>query len=264
MKSLIIIFLFVINTAEVIAFGQTGHRITGKIAEQYLTPAAKNSLIEILGNESLAEVSTYADEMRSNPSEFWQKQSSPYHYVTIPDGKNYSDVGAPSQGDAFYALNKYSKNIRNPQSTKAHKALAVKFIVHLIGDLHQPFHVGNGTDRGGNDVKINFFGKDSNLHYIWDTGMINRKELSFTEWSEWLAKKISPKNIKEWSQIDPKIWIKESQEIRLSAYPNKDAIRYTYLYDNLPILKVRLQKASVRIAAYLNHLFEENIQEKKR
>jgi hypothetical protein len=249
--------LFVFYTAEVLALGQTGHRITGKIAEQHLTDKTKKALFQILGNESLAEASTYVDEMRSAPDEFWQKTASSYHYVTIPDGKSYHDVGAPTKGDAVFALKKYSQIVQDPLASKQNKILAIKFIVHLIGDLHQPFHVGNGTDRGGNEVKINFFGRDSNLHYIWDTGMLSRSQLSYSEWSEWLSKQITDKDVKQWSNVDPEVWIKESQSIRQKVYPETDSVEYEYLYNNLPILKIRLKQAGIRMAAYLNGLFEE-------
>ncbi len=256
MKWQLTFLLLILYTTNTLALGQTGHRITGKIAEQYLTDKTKKALFDILGNESLAEASTYVDEMRSSPDEFWQNTASSYHYVTIPDGKNYDDVGAPAKGDAVFALKKYSQTVQDPLASKQNKILAIKFIVHLIGDLHQPFHVGNGTDRGGNEVKIKFFGRDSNLHYIWDTGMLSRRELSYSEWSEWLSRQITDKNVKQWNSIDPKVWIKESQSIRQKAYPETDALKYEYLYNNLPILKIRLKQAGIRMAAYLNDLFK--------
>ncbi len=82
-------------------WGQTGHRVTGAIAEQYLSPLSQAALMELLPHGSLAEASTHADEMRSDPSEFWQKTASPWHYVSVPAGKTYEEVGAPKQGNHF-------------------------------------------------------------------------------------------------------------------------------------------------------------------
>lgn len=262
MKYQLILFLTLFYSANTLALGQTGHRITGNIAENYLTEKTKKTLTKILGNESLAEVSNYADEMRSNPDDFWQTQASHYHYVTVPKGKLYRDIGAPEQGDAVFALNKYSQIVRDPLASMADKRLSIKFIVHLIGDLHQPLHVGNGTDRGGNDVKVKFFGRDNNLHRVWDNGMLDRKQLSFTEWSTWLNRQISEKDVIQWSEIDPHVWIKESAAIRDKIYPAPPSpgefpsLKYQYLYNNLPILKLRLKQAGVRIAAYLNELLK--------
>lgn len=257
MKWLLTSIFAIFYGTSVLAFGQTGHRITGNIAQRYLTEETKIALKQILGNESLAEASNYADEMRSNPSEFWQKQSSPYHYVTVPKGKRYKDVGAPTKGDAVFALNKYSKIVRDPSASHEDKRLALKFVIHLIGDLHQPFHVGNGTDRGGNDVKVTFFDRETNLHSVWDSGMINHKQLSFTEWSNWLNRQISEQDIKKWSETNPLVWIEESAKIRDNIYPETSSLKYRYLYENLPILKLRLKQAGVRMAAYLNELLKE-------
>lgn len=242
--------------ANLFALGQTAHRTTGAIAEKYLTTETKVALKELIGVESLAEISTYVDEMRAlKENEFWAKTSQPYHYVTVPTGKAYSEVGAPKQGDAIFALSKYSDVIRNPSSSKEEKIIALKFIVHLIGDLHQPLHVGTGLDRGGNDVKVKFFNKNYNLHSVWDTGMIEHVNLSYTEWTNWLNKSISQKDVANWSTTDPLVWVKESYDIRETIYPKDTNLSYEYLHHNLPTIKLRVQKAGIRIAAYLNALF---------
>jgi nuclease S1 len=249
-------------TTNLHAFGQTGHRITGAIADKHISNETRLALSEIIGNETLAEASTYADEMKSNPDEFWQKRANSYHYVTVPEGKIYQDVGSPKRGDAFEAIKNYSNLVRDPLASKQDKAMAIKFIVHLIGDLHQPLHVGNGTDRGGNDLKLKFFGNDSNLHRIWDSGMINRKQLSFTEWTNWLNRTISKQDITNWKQTDPLIWINESMQIRNTIYPTSASIKYRYMYDNIPVLKIRLKQAGIRIAAYLDELLKNQKLEK--
>jgi len=255
-KIFLLIIVFGFNS-HILAFGQIGHRITGDIAERYLSENARSKLSSLLGNESLAEASTYVDEMRSSPDEFWQKTASPYHYVTIPKGKTYQQVGAPKWGDAVTALSSYSKIVKDPLAAKKDKILALKFIVHIIGDLHQPLHVGNGTDRGGNDVKLKFFGSDSNLHRVWDSAMINNKQLSFTEWANWLNRTIAKEDVRQWSSIEPKVWITESALIRDAVYPETDFLKYQYLYENLPILKLQMKKAGVRIATYLNDLLDQ-------
>ena len=241
---------------KVNALGQTGHRITGELAERHINSHTKKALKSILGNVTLAEVSTWADEMRSDPAEFWQKTASPYHYVTVPKGKTYSEVGAPKQGDAVVALNKFSKILKNSQSSKADKALAVKFIVHIIGDLHQPLHAGNGLDRGGNQIKLKFYRKETNLHRVWDTDLIERRHLSFTEWTNWLDKEISVSDIKKWGTNNPLVWIKESVKIRDVVYPKEESIGYAYQYKNMPVIKMRLKQAGIRIAYYLDELFK--------
>jgi hypothetical protein len=255
MKTSIYIFLITFSSG-ILALGQTGHRVTGEIAERHVNEHTKKALKSILGYETLAEASTWADEMRTDPAKFWQKTASPYHYVTVPKGKTYQEVGAPEQGDAVSALAEFSKIIKSKKSSQKEKALAVKFIVHIIGDLHQPLHAGNGLDHGGNKIKLKFYRKDTNLHRIWDTDLIERRHLSFTEWSNWLDKEISAKNIKQWSTNNPMVWIEESIKIRDKVYPTDDSIGYEYLYENMPVIKLRLKQASIRIAYYLDELFK--------
>ena len=251
------LFLILMSFSSVIsALGQTEHRITGEIAERHINEHTKQAIRDIIGYESLAEASNYADEMRSNPAEYWQKIAGSYHYVTIPKGKTYNEVGAPPKGDAVLALNKFAKTLRDPNSSRADKALALKFAIHIIGDLHQPLHAGNGTDRGGNDIKLKFFGKDTNLHRLWDKGLTSQRQLSYTEWSNWLDKEITSEDIKSWQTSDPLVWIEESVKIRDTIYPKKDSLSYDYLYHNLPIIKRRLKQAGIRMAFYLDELFK--------
>lgn len=250
-------FSSLIGSTYVNAWGQTGHRVTGKIAERYLSDEAKAAIASIIPNESLAEASTYADDMRSNPEHFWQKIAGPFHYVTVPTGKTYVEVGAPEQGDSYTALAEFTKTLKNPEASQADKQLALRFAVHIIGDLHQPLHAGNGTDRGGNDVKVSFFREDSNLHRVWDSGLIDRKDLSFSEWSEWLGNKISDAQAQEWMTTDPLVYIEESAKIRDEIYPQGDDLSWQYLYDHIPMVRLRLQQGGVRIAAYLNAVFAE-------
>jgi hypothetical protein len=164
-------------------------------------------------------------------------------------------VNAPETGDAVTALKMFSGQLKNPNSSFELKQRALRFIVHIIGDLHQPLHAGNGTDKGGNDLKLNFFWEDSNLHRVWDSGLIERSRLSYTEWTARLSIKITPIQAQRWMVTDPLIWIAESTKIRDGIYPKEEKISWDYLYQHTPTVSLRLQMGGVRIAAYLNELF---------
>lgn len=241
------------------AWGKTGHRITGKIATAYLSAEAQAAITELLGPESLAEASTYADEMRSNPSEFWQKTANPYHYVTLGQPHDYHADDCPPQGDAMSALKDFTATLKDPIATRAEKQLALRFIVHIIGDLHQPLHVGSAAlnDRGGNDVTVVFFGEQSNLHRVWDSGLVDHQQLSYSEFSHWLQRRITPAQAQAWATPDPYTWITESSRLRDEVYPQTDEpyLGWDYVYNYTPVMKQRLQQGGVRIAAYLNDVF---------
>lgn len=238
--------------APALAWGKTGHRVTGAIADQYLSSAARAAIEDILGPEGLAEGSTWADFMRASPDDFWQSEASPYHYVTIPQGQTYAEAGAPPQGDAITAIARFTETLKDPRASREDKALALRFIVHIIGDLHQPLHAGDGTDRGGNDFAVTYFGRETNLHSVWDRAMIDGEQLSYSEMTEWLVQKITPADIAAWTDPNPVVWANESAAIRDMIYPDDPALSYRYVFDHIGIVKRRLSQGGVRVAAYLN------------
>jgi hypothetical protein len=253
---------FALAPAPAVAWGKTGHRVVAAIADAQLSGLARAHVKEILGQaESLDEAANWPDEMRSNPSPFWQKTSTPWHYVTL-NGIVYDH--APSEGDALEALNKYSATLRDPAASLADKQLALRFVVHIIGDLHQPLHVGKCCDKGGNDVKVKWFGRDLNLHSVWDSALVDEQQLSFTEMTAKLQRHTSNADVIAWWDINPRDWMSESAQIRETIYPRPSIdpkkvpeLSYSYVYQNSPIMERRLKQAGVRLAAYLNALYAE-------
>jgi hypothetical protein len=258
--SSILLLLACINSNTVWAWGQTGHRITGQIAEQWLSPEAKIAIGNILGPESLAEASTYPDDMRSAPGEFWQKTANPYHFVTLADGQHYHDTDCPPEGDSVSALKHFTRVLQRDDSTTADKQLALRFIVHLIGDLHQPLHVSSAKvkDKGGNAVPVTFFKRQTNLHKVWDSDLIDQQKLSFSEYASWLNAKITHEQHSNWSAGYYQQWVSESAALRDGVYPLSPELGWDYLYQHNPTVKVRLQQAGVRIAAHFNRVFSGN------
>lgn len=240
------------------AWGKTGHRVGGAIAQDYLSIDAKAGIGSILGAEGLAEASTWPDFMRSSPDSFWRREAGPWHYVTVPHSETYDDVGAPEEGDAVSALADFRKVLRDATSSPDEKALALRFAIHIIGDLHQPLHVGNGTDRGGNDFKATYFGELTNLHSIWDSRMIDREQLSYSEMANWLGRQITPELAEEWSNADPMVWVAESAAMRDTVYPEEgEDLRWSYTFKHKADLDLRLSQSGVRLATWLNKTFED-------
>lgn len=239
------------------AWGQTGHRVTGAVADHYLSGLARANIQLLLGTESLAQAATWPDEMKSDPAEFWQKTASPFHYVTVPTGSSRASAGAPPEGDGVTALARFAATLRNPNASLEEKRLALRFSIHIVGDLHQPLHAGRPGDRGGNDVKVSWFGDPSNLHSVWDSGMIDSRQLSHSELAGWLVAAIRPEQVVAWSSADPEVWIAESVALRETVYPAgvNPKLSYLYAYQHGAELDGRLSRAGVRIAAYLNRIF---------
>jgi hypothetical protein len=236
------------------AWGKTGHRVVAAIADAGLSAEARAHVRLILGTESLDEAATWPDDMRSDPATFWQKTATPWHYVTVP-GTDY-DI-APPEGDAVTALRRFRATLLDPKAPRADKELALRFIVHLVGDLHQPLHVGKPGDRGGNDVKVTFAGRPTNLHSVWDSALVDDSQLSFSEFAERLQRRTTPAQVIDWTAPDPLVWIRESAEIRPGVYPNGTSteLGWDYIYKFRPVMERRLQQGGIRLAAYLNELF---------
>jgi hypothetical protein len=256
MRAFLVALLVFLSGSPAFAWGQIGHRVTGAIGEPLLSKKAAKAVKAVLGTESLAEASTWPDEMRSSPEVFWQKTANPWHYVTIPMGQTYSQVGAPPEGDAISALKGFAVTLRDPNARLEDKQLALRFTIHIIGDLHQPLHVGNGTDRGGNDFKVQFGREETNLHAVWDGNLIDRQQLSYTEMTAWLNRRITPQNLEDWANPDPLVWVAESAELRDKIYPADTKLSYSYAFQQNEALDTRLMQAGVRVAAYLNELYK--------
>ena len=244
---------FLLCSLPAAAWGPTGHRVVGHLAEARLTPATRQAVAVLAGPDGLAELGTWADEIRSDPS--WRR-ADPWHYVNIGDGQRYAQAAKNPRGDVIEALGRFEKVLGDSTQPRAARAVALKFIVHLIADVHQPLHVGRKEDRGGNGTAVRWFGRRSNLHRLWDEGLINGTRLSYTEFAGFIDPP-SPEQIARWRDWAPADWAYESMDYRRRVYDIGDgALGYEYSFRNMPIVRLRLSQAAVRLAAALNRLLD--------
>ena len=250
--TLLLLCSFTLNASD--DWSETGHRVVGKIADQYLKPRTKRKIKKLLKNHSLAFVSTYADEIKSDKrfNEFYT-----WHFINMPLDSNYEDSEKSKSGDLVTGINHCINVIKDENSSDDDKAFYLKLLIHFIGDLHQPMHVGLVEDKGGNDFKLQWFYKDSNLHSVWDREMIDSYNMSYSELAhnaDVLTKK-QVKVIQEGSIID---WVNDTHKLTREVYahvkPNEN-LRYRYSYNNFETVRTQLQKAGIRLAKVLNDLF---------
>ena len=233
------------------SWGLNGHRIIGEIAESHLHKNVKSKLEDLLGQKTLAEVSNWADDMKSNPA--W-KHSKYWHYINIPKEKSYFKIEHHPKGDLLQALYHFDKVLRNSKLNTAARLQALKFLVHLIGDMHQPLHVGYKRDRGGNKIKVKWFGKKTNLHSLWDTYLIEHARLSYTEYTRFINH-FSRKEKKEWASGGYLDWAYESRELRDGLYNVGNRAGYRYYHQHVDLLNRQLKKAGLHLAFTLNQIF---------
>lgn len=249
MKIFIFLLLFPIYSA--FAWGPLGHRIVAQIAHTQLDEDTLNKIQAILGNEQLVDVANWPDEIRSDPN--WKK-ANPWHYVSIEDGKTYANTKKVPEGDILNQIDIFTKELKNPKANLENKKVALKFLVHLIGDLHMPLHVGRKKDQGGNLIKLKWFDKKTNLHEIWDVLLIEMEKLSFTEYAQMLVR-LNHVSENESKQLNPIVWAQESQDYRQSVYDfpknQKKYWEYNYRFKVKSILNQRLYLGGKRLAYWL-------------
>jgi hypothetical protein len=256
--SILFLFLLVFNfslNAETTPpiWGQTGHRVVGAIADNYLKGSTKRQLKKLLNHESLAFASTFADEIKSDSR---YNEFRTWHYLNMPLDGTYETSEKNPEGDLVTGIAYCKKMITAEKSTDDDKAFYLKLLIHLIGDLHQPMHLGLLEDRGGNDFKVQWNYKDSNMHRVWDTQMIESYGMSFSELADNAAhlSKAEIKAIKEGTVID---WIAETHKLTQRVYTSAEQgenLRGRYSYNYFSVAREQLQKAGIRLAAVLNDI----------
>lgn len=249
MKKFLIV-LFFLNI--LLGWGKTGHRITGEISEKYLTKNAKLQIKKLIGHHDISRLANWADEVKSDPK--WRKADD-WHYCTIPDGEVYNPNN--NGGKAVQKVNEFIKTLKDKNSAKNQKIIALKFLIHLIGDLHQPLHVGNGLDRGGNNIKVNWFNEPTNIHAIWDTKLIEFQKLSYTEYSNYLTLNENRSLINKWQKSSVLDYVYESQNARRQCYDfEEENLKWEYFYKNKELLERRLLQSGIRLSGELNRIFK--------
>lgn len=240
------------------AWGVEGHRAVGNIAEHHLTKKAREQIAALLGTQSLTLVSTQPDEMLSLPE---YKATSPWHYINTPLGLGHDQyiqaIKAQPEANAYNILLQKIKEMRDPAKTREQRAEALIFVVHLVGDVHQPFHTGRAEDRGGNDIKITYRGKDSNMHSLWDSGLLDYQGLDYTEMGQQFSA-VPAATIKTWQAAEPAEWFFESYTAATKLYgevTTGQALDFRYFPAHAPLLKMRLTQAGIRLAGILNEAF---------
>lgn len=258
-KISLIIILGLYLPIQSMAWGQLGHRIVAEIANGYLTPKAKIEVAKILGTESLAISSTWADFIRSDSN---YKYLAQWHYIDftgeITLEKMSKQLETDTMVNAYTKLNFLIKQLRNKNLLQNEKQLYLRMLVHIVGDIHQPLHVSPRGDNGANSIKLNWFNDPSNLHRVWDENLIQYQELSYTEY----VKAINFSSLSErakWQKQAISEWLFESYtksvEIRTQV-KDGDKLGFVYNFKNIGTVNQQLLKAGVRLAGILNDIFK--------
>lgn len=235
-------------------WGQTGHRVVGQLAEWHLNKKAKKRIEAILGSESVAMVANWMDNVKSDRS---YDHLNTWHYLTIEDGNSYNPSIQEEEGDAFEKTKMIIQALKKGGLSAKEESEYLKMLIHLVGDLHQPLHVGRGDDRGGNDIRVNYFNQNSNIHRVWDSQIIDGKQLSYTELAEHLNRRADERTIQRYQKASIEDWLTEAVALRPIVYdlPEDGCLSYEYDYVAFPVIEERLLAGGLRLAGILNDIY---------
>ena len=265
-----------------VGWGDNGHRISGRIAQDGLSDEARAAVRRIAGARTLAMLATWPDFARSDPS--WDFAAR-WHYVNAPDSGSLGEVVAaaartPEPDNVLEAIEYFRAILDGDGDRRRHfeelmaangarpregsvELTALCFLAHFVTDLHQPLHVGRGDDRGANSIAVNFFGEIQKLHSVWDRGLIESQGLSFTEFEAFLDAELGGRL--EAGDGGPLDWARESREYLPRLYEiwqrtDRDnylpELSYRYVYDHIGTVKRRLYLGGLRLAGMLNAIYE--------
>jgi hypothetical protein len=242
-----------------VAWGAAGHRTVAAVAEKHLLPNVSRVVSVFLGSEKMTDVASWADEVR-NQTEY--KNTAPWHFVNLPLGLGHDEfvnyVKGLSNDNIYTAILKSEATLEDNLASVKARQDALKFLIHLVGDAHQPMHISRKEDKGGNTIQVRFDGKGTNLHSLWDGKLIDHEHLSDAEMLA-VCDKATPGEIKQWQSDSPMQWLWESYQLSSQLYKDVEAnkkIDEAYYVKWIPVIHKRINQAGIRLASELNRILK--------
>jgi hypothetical protein len=244
-----------------LGWGPEGHALVARIAEAQLTPAAHAKVIAILGpNVSMASMASWADTIRRV-----RQETGPWHYIDIPNGKWHIDKArdCPKGACLVQKVEDFEVMLRDPNTPPEQRREALMFVIHLVGDMHQPLHDSNNNDKGGNDVHVTYDGRNTNLHSLWDSGLLGKMGKEDDLFPAYLQE--SERNAKKWGKGSVESWSEQSHKVSVKvAYgllPKADTdapVTITPAYEAQadPVIREQIEKGGARLARVLNEVLK--------
>lgn len=240
---------------EILAWGQKGHDVTCEIAERHLDRGARKAVKRLLEGKSMVYWSNWLDNASHTEEYLYTKT---WHYKNIDAGVLYEDAELEPKGDVVTAINKQLQTLKDKASSTESKRLALKMLIHLVGDVHQPMHMGHKSDLGGNRWMIHYFGKEKNLHGIWDADVLEGgHKWSYEEWATEIDR-LNKKQNKEICKGSVDDWARETFAIATEVYgstPQGSKLSYDYQARWTPVIEQQLLRGGLRLAHLLNSVF---------
>jgi hypothetical protein len=246
----LIVAICLLSSNICIAWGEKGHNLVAQIAFNYLDENTKKIVLQYLDGMTIEEAANWMDDIKSDKKYDYMRK---LHYINADRGQN---IISNNNENIIGALTKTIDELKNYKSlSKEEVKIKICIIFHLIGDLHQPLHVGYGEDKGGNTVQINFYGRGTNLHSFYDSGIIDYKGLTLPECLK--SKTYTKEEISAIENINVVDWANQSRQYLSVIYKtNNHKIDDIYVDNNYPIIKDQILRAGIRLSSVLKDTFK--------
>lgn len=248
--------LVLLPSLQAFGWGQKGHDVTAAVAARHISPRTAAAVDSLLEGQSMVYWANWLDNASHTPE---YDYSRTWHYRNIDSEYTYDNAPLLPSGDVVRALFDQTAALRSGTLDKKQSALALKMIIHLMGDLHQPLHLGRASDRGGNKRKVNFFNRESNLHSIWDTSLPEAAhKWSYTEWADQIDH-ATPSFTATVTMGDFNDWGRETYSVCTEVYAataEGSTVSYDYIARWTPVVEQQLLKAGLRLAYVLDSIFD--------
>lgn len=257
MKKSLIIVIALLSYLPSFGWGQKGHDVVAYIAECNLTPEVYQKVVKKLGGHSLVYHANWLDNASYSDQYRYTKT---WHYANVDEGYTYDTMPKNEKGDVVTAINGIIAEMKSGKLSAEQENVRLRMLIHLVGDIHCPMHAGHLSDRGGNGVMVKFFNKDTKLHSLWDTALVEAAhKWSYTEWEQQLNRYCAAERKAELSKGTATDWLNESHAIATEIYkatPEKSKVSYDYIAYYAPVIEKRLLSGGLRLARILNELYK--------
>jgi len=250
------LLLLLLAPPPALAWGPEGHRAVVVLARRYLRPAAEEAAQRLLGAQSLEDASVWPDEVAHST----RPETAPWHYINIPLQATSIDLrrDCPHGDCVLVKTREFLDVLGDPRAGAARRSEALKFVLHFVADLHQPLHCEDDHDEGGNTVAVVFEGRPDNLHWVWDTGLVQEIDRDPNTLAAELARRITPRDLASWRSGSLEDWVLEShrlaQTVAYRGFGGRGARTLGRAYDDAgrAAVSLQLERAAVRLADLLN------------
>jgi len=242
------------------AFNSKAHQVAGYIAEANMCALTRVAVGELDAERNVAQAGTWADEIRRYDH---FDRAKPWHYINIPDSRSVEGAlqgKRNGRGDVLFAIDYFDRLLRDESADRLDRAMAYRFLVHFIADVHQPLHVGRKEDQGGNRIRVRVEGRRTNLHAYWDGFDLNEVIRSPLDYAEYLQQLYAGEGVESGGR--PSDWARESKGYRAGVYalgsaaPGREPeLSRQYRNKAIEIINLRIYQAGLRIAGALDAVF---------